>query len=131
MRSVDLRNGEVVVRSVVQGALVGLQRHQVDPCERLKAYGTVFEDDFGLLQNLVGLHAEGGAQHAHAQFVGGHDERGGFVPRHLEEGRAGYPVTLRCVGPKASGSVSFVRALSHTCVPSSSVTVVTASPVFS
>lgn len=39
--------------------------------------------------------------------------------------------TLRCVGPKASGSVSFVRALSHTCVPSSSVTVVTASPVFS
>ena len=27
----DLRNGEVVVRSVVQGALVGLQRHQVDP----------------------------------------------------------------------------------------------------
>ena len=89
VRSVDLRNGEVVVRSVVQGALVGLQRHQVDPCGRLKAYGTVFEDDFGLLRTFVGLHAEGGAQHAHAQFVGGHDERGGFVPRHLEEGRAG------------------------------------------
>ena len=47
---------------LVQGALVGLQRHQVDPCGRLKAYGTVFEDDFGLLRTFVGLHAEGGAQ---------------------------------------------------------------------
>ena len=55
---------------------------------------------------------------------------GGFVPRHLEEGRAGQlHVALRRA--EGFGQRQFRTGVEHTCVPSSSVTVVTASPVFS